>query len=84
LFILQEALDAANKVTEELQEQLQQVKKAAADEAHKAAEVHAVQIQKMVVERTKLEVRAAYCMLALTVWISCNPKHCCASHTFRC
>lgn len=59
MLILQETLDAANKVVEDLQEQLQQVKQAAADEAHKAAEVHAVEIQKMVVERTKLEVRAA-------------------------
>jgi 7-cyano-7-deazaguanine synthase in queuosine biosynthesis len=52
----QEALDAANKAAEELQEQLQQADQAAADEASKAAELHAVEIQKMVLERTKLEV----------------------------
>lgn len=54
--MLQESLDAANKAAEELQEQLQQAKQAAADEASKAAEVHAVEIQKLAVERTKLEV----------------------------
>lgn len=52
----QEVLDAANKAAEELQEQLQQANQAAADEASKTAELHAVEIQKMVVERTKLEV----------------------------
>lgn len=53
---LQEALDAANKAAEEVQEQLQQAQQAAADEASKAAEVHAVEVQKLLVERTKLEV----------------------------
>jgi hypothetical protein len=57
---LQEALEAANKAAEELQEQLQQASQAAADEASKAAELHAVEIQKMVLERTKLEVGITY------------------------
>lgn len=68
-------MDAANKITEELQEQLQQAKQAAADEAHKAAEVHAVEIQRMVVERTKLEVRAACRIPALNAMICRSPKH---------
>jgi hypothetical protein len=54
--VLQDSLDAANKAAEELQEQLQQAKQATADEVSKAAEVHAVEVQKLVVERTKLEV----------------------------
>lgn len=49
-------MDAANKAVEELQEELQQAKQAAAEEASKAAEVHAVEIQKLAVERTKSEV----------------------------
>ncbi len=57
-------MDAANKAVEELQEQLQQAKQAAADEASKAAEVHAVEIQKLAVERTKLEVGS--------FWSSCR------------
>lgn len=43
---------------EELQEQLEAGRQAAADAASKAAEAHAVEVQKMVVERTKLEVGA--------------------------
>lgn len=49
-------MDAANKAVQELQEQLQQAKQAAAEEASKVVEVHAVEIQKLAVERTKLEV----------------------------
>lgn len=41
---------------EALQEQLEAGKQAAADAASKAAEAHAVELQKLAVERTKLEV----------------------------
>jgi hypothetical protein len=53
---LQESMDAASKAMQELQEQLAVTKQAGADEASKAAEAHALELQKMLVERTKLEV----------------------------
>lgn len=66
---LQEALDAANKAAEELREQLLQAQQAAAEEASKAAEVHAVEIQKLTVERTKLEVGCWLLISWLISWL---------------
>jgi cell envelope opacity-associated protein A len=57
LLHLQESMEATSKALEELQEQLAATKQAAADEASKATEAHALELQKMQVERTKLEVR---------------------------
>jgi DNA repair exonuclease SbcCD ATPase subunit len=58
---VQEEVEAARKSAEELQEQLEAGKQAAADAASRAAEAHAVELQKMLVERTKLEVRGVQC-----------------------
>jgi hypothetical protein len=49
-------MEAASKAMQELQEQLAATKQAADDDASKAAEAHALELQKMQVERTKLEV----------------------------
>jgi hypothetical protein len=57
LLRMQESMEATSKALEELQEQLAATKQAAADEASKATEAHALELQKMQVERTKLEVR---------------------------
>jgi hypothetical protein len=59
-------MEATSKALEELQEQLAATKQAAADEASKATEAHALELQKMQVERTKLEVRRQYaaCLVA--------------------
>lgn len=63
---LQEALEAANKGTDELMEQLQAAKQSAVDEATKVAEAHALELQKLQVERTKLEVRKMRRVSAVT------------------
>jgi hypothetical protein len=52
----QEELDAAHKSLEEAREQLEADRAAAGDAASKVADAHAVELQKLGVERTKLEV----------------------------
>ena len=82
----QESMDAASKAMQELQEELAATKQAAADEASKAAEASALELQKMQVERTKLEVRrqpsAVLCVhhvflgcICLRVGACCNGSH---------
>lgn len=81
---LQESMEAASKAMQELQEELAATKQAAADEASKAAEASALELQKMQVERTKLEVRrqpsaVVLCFAACYPWLHwqafCNACH---------
>lgn len=52
-------MEAYSKALQDLQEQLAATEQAAADGASKAAEAHALELQKMHVECTKLEVGLA-------------------------
>lgn len=56
LLHLQDATDAAAKQLDELREQLETAKQAAADETAKTAAAHMVELQKLQVEQNKLEV----------------------------
>lgn len=54
---VQEALDAAAKLNDELREEMSAAKKLAAEASAKATDQHAVELQKMTVEQKKLQVR---------------------------
>lgn len=53
---LQEALEAASKAANSLQEQLESAQQQAVQDATKAADAHALEIQKMQLEHAKLQV----------------------------
>lgn len=63
-------MEAAVKEVEDLKEQLDQLQKAAADEAARVAAAHTVQLQKLQVERTKLEVRQSICLCPVSFWMA--------------
>lgn len=53
----QEALEETSKTADELREQILAAQQSATADASKVAEAHALELQRLQVERTKLEVR---------------------------
>lgn len=53
----QDACDAAEKVASDLREELEGVRKEAAEATARAMDLHAIELQRLEVERSKLEVR---------------------------